>query len=465
MKQRTQRTGTRRPPPPGRRGGTRFTRLQNGRDPLLADKLALLMKRWAHQPVALVTEVLGARPDPWQCDVLDAVTEFDNVAVRACHGVGKTALLAWVVIWFTVTRPSAKVPTTAPTFNKQVRDVLWAEIHKWWRSGQQPGDPAARWLLGRFDLTQTRLQAREAPTEWFAAGIASSQPLNIEGYHSEHLLAVFDEAKGIGPAIWDAVQGMRTTQEAKMLVASTPGGPHGEFFKVFTKHRATWKSLFVIHPEPLRATLARPEAADHSRGGTYYSKRVRPQWVEDRRQEWGEDNPAYVARVIGDFPTAADDFLIPYAWLSDAEEREDGYPGDLTVVACDVARYGRDRTVILAGRGGVIAYAETIASTPAESLSPTATAENIGSNPRQPRYRSVDATADACRRVAEKVGAGVIVIDETGWVAEWWISSGGRAACLWCRSASALRPPTGQRPRNNGRAANASTSCPLGTST
>jgi hypothetical protein len=141
---------------------------------------------------------------------------------------------------------------------------------------------------------------------------------------------------------------------------------------------------------------------------------VRPEWIHERAEEWGVDSPAYIARVIGDFPTVEGDVLIPYSWLSEAEDRDEGVAGDLGVVSCDVARYGRDRTILFAGRGGTVNYGESIARTPAESHSPDATDANIGANPRQPRYRSVDATADSCRRVRQITGGDVIVVDDTG---------------------------------------------------
>ncbi len=384
-----------------------------------AEAFAQCLDHWQGHPVAYVIQVLGLQPDPWQCDVLDALMVEENVALRACHGVGKTALLAWTILWFTTTRPFPKVPTTAPTFNKQVRDILWAEVHKWWRIGQW----RVPTLTGSFELGKTRLQHALHPEEWFAVGIASSLPINMEGYHSAHLLAIFDEAKGIGKATWEAVHGMRTTQEAKLLAASTPGGPLGEFFHVFTRYRETWKSLFVIHPRALQATLRRPEVpyweagrtqADAAKGGTYYSDRVRPEWIHERALEWGTDSPVYTARCIGDFPAIAGDVLIPYTWLSEAEDREEGASGPIWV-SCDVARHGRDRTVALVGRGGTLLHCETIARTPQESTPAQEIAEHgIGDDPRHPRYRGVDVTVDLLQRLRRQFDADGIIVDDTG---------------------------------------------------
>jgi hypothetical protein len=249
---------------------------------------------------------------------------------------------------------------------------------------------------------------------WFAVGIPSSQPINIEGYHATHLLAVFDEAKSIKKAVWDAIHGMRTTQEAKLFCASTPGGPSGEFYKVFTQYRTTWKNLFIIHPEALRPILKRKEAPNYSASGTYYSTRVRAEWVNERRDEWGADSPVFIARVIGDFPQVAGDVLIPYGWIVEAEERDEAIVG-AAVVSCDVARFGRDRTVILAGEGGKLHYGETIARTAEETTAEEIRTVGVGDDPRHPRYRAIDITADACQRVRRQLSPDAwIVVDDTG---------------------------------------------------
>lgn len=371
--------------------------------------LAEILLHWRHHPTDFVLQALGAEPDPWQCDVMDAVAEEDNVAVRACHGVGKTALLAWIIQWFTVTRPYSRVPSTAPTYNRQVKDVLWAEIRYWWDKGKQ----VSPWLFNDFHISTTRLQHREHWKTWFALGVASSTPFNAEGFHSQHLLAVIDEAKAVRKPFWESVAGMRTTQEAKLVVASTPGGPLGEFFKVFTEYRETWKSTFVIHPIQLRETLKRHEAPPYSKFGTKYSSRVRDQFLENSRLEWGVNSPAYIARCIGDFPSTADDVLIPYHWVVESFERDTGGGGG-RVVACDVARYGRDRTVVLGGEGGNIVRGKTIARTIEETTAPEGRDLDSGVSEAKRFARSTVVTADACQALRAEIGADIIVIDDTG---------------------------------------------------
>lgn len=403
-----------------------------------AAKLEALLKRWLDYPPLFVTEAIGALPDPWQCDALDALYDedpgeeevdafaIDNVAIRACHGVGKTAWESWAIMHYLMLHKGAIVPTTAPTFNKQVRDVLWGTgIHVWYESMRRRA--LGRWLADQFDLTTVRLAAKSSPATWFSVGIASSKPINMEGYHGPHVMAVFDEAKGIQKPTWDAVQGMRTTQRAKLIVASTPGGPSGEFFRVFTSYRSTWKKLFVIHPLALKGMLRRPEAVgkDPETGkavkgafathGTYYSDRVTKEWIQTREKEWGTGSPVFTARAIGDFPELLEDVLIQFSWFTLAESKEDGAQGDETWVALDVARYGQDRTVGLVGRGATLLHGETIARTPEQSTAQEAHAPGaIGDDPKRPLYRSIPATGDFAIRLRSQYGARGIIVDDTG---------------------------------------------------
>src|SRR5690348_3619215 len=89
-----------------------------------------LIERIRRDPVWFSREILGF--DPWskQREILESVRDNEATAVRSCHGIGKTATAAEVVLWFLAAfGPEALVVTTAPTW-RQVRDLLWREIRK-----------------------------------------------------------------------------------------------------------------------------------------------------------------------------------------------------------------------------------------------------------------------------------------------------------------------------------------------
>ena len=89
-----------------------------------------LLLKWASEPVAFVEEALGATPEKWQAEVLNNIIKHDRIAVRSGHGVGKSALLAWIILWWMVTRYPQKIACTAPSAH-QLSDVLWGEVSYW----------------------------------------------------------------------------------------------------------------------------------------------------------------------------------------------------------------------------------------------------------------------------------------------------------------------------------------------
>ena len=63
-----------------------------------------------NSPLIFVRDVLGATPEPWQAEALEAVGRHDRVSIRSGHGVGKTTLEAWLILWFLLTRKNCKIP-------------------------------------------------------------------------------------------------------------------------------------------------------------------------------------------------------------------------------------------------------------------------------------------------------------------------------------------------------------------
>jgi hypothetical protein len=88
-------------------------------------------------PLLFVTDVLGAKPEPWQAAALDVVGQHNRVSIRSGHGVGKTTLEAWLNLWFILTHKNCKIPVAANS-QDQLRDTIWPEIGKWHRQLPDP---------------------------------------------------------------------------------------------------------------------------------------------------------------------------------------------------------------------------------------------------------------------------------------------------------------------------------------
>ena len=274
--------------------------------------------RYAADPVAFITEVLG--DDPWelQRQIANGLATSRRVTVRSCNGAGKTWLAARLVLWFLFTRPNSTVVTTAPTWH-QVRNLLWRGVRAAHLQAKLPGD---------CNQTELNLAA-----EWFAAGLSTDEPERFQGFHGAEggILFIADEASGIEEAIYEAGAGFLTKPDSYVLLIGNPNTPAGYFFE--THRQAGW----------LKFKISALDVPEHL---------VSREWIEQRREEWGEDSPAYRVRVLGEFPETGDNTLIGLGDASAAQARTFELTGAVEIVlGADIARFGDDESVAYVRRG------------------------------------------------------------------------------------------------------------------
>lgn len=293
--------------------------------PAVADSLAELLADWAEDPLLFVTEALGATPEPWQAEALQALPQRKRLAIRSGHGIGKSALLAWLVIWFGVTRQDGKIPVTAPT-SHQLEDILLAEVRKWLDRMRARG---WEWIVKQATLTQ---EAIRFPSGTFAAlrTATKDRPEALQGFHSEHLLFLLDEASGIDDVIFEVAGGALSTPNAMVVMTGNPTRTSGYFYSAFHRQREYWHCMHV----PCTA-----------------SSQVAKQYIEQTAQEHGIDSNVYRVRVLGEFPLEEDSVLIPLHLVEAALGREVARQHLMPVWGLDVARFGSDDSALAKRQG------------------------------------------------------------------------------------------------------------------
>jgi len=301
---------------------------------LLAEQSATFLQAKA-EPLFFVREIIGIEPWPYQADILVDLGEFPQVAAHTGHGVGKTALGAWALLWFMFTRNESKVITTAPTW-RQVSDLLWSEVHKWNRRM----DLSKMGWVFPYKLLDVRLEIEQ---EWYAVGESTDEPEKIEGYHAPSILYIVDESKAVPDKIFDAMAGGMSSAEAKMLMLSTPPSDvTGKFYRVCG--RKAEKNQWRIHH-------VNAEDVAINTGG----KQVSHAWIKGRKAVWGEDSWLYKIRVQGLLIEVSEDRLIPPGWVERAMELKlTPVKKAKRVLSVDPARYGSDRTIICLREGNKI---------------------------------------------------------------------------------------------------------------
>src|SRR5688572_12123579 len=165
-----------------------------------ADKIRL----WREKPPGFVREVFGVTPDPWQDKVLEAFPHQPRMAMKACAGPGKTALLSWLCWNFLVTRPHPKIAATAIS-GENLRDNLWTEMSKWQHKSML--------LMDQFEWQAERIFLKSSPQTWWMSArrwsksaTPDQQGNTMRGLHDDYVMAVLDESGGIPQAVMTTVE-------------------------------------------------------------------------------------------------------------------------------------------------------------------------------------------------------------------------------------------------------------------
>lgn len=294
-------------------------------------------------------------PRAWQRRTLRRLTTFikDNKgrmtageeleamrrAVSSGRGVGKSALVSWLVIWMLSTRIGSSVIVSANS-EKQLRGVTWGELTKWvamainshWWEPTATSLSPANWLTALVER-----DLKKGTRYWGAEGKLWSEE-NPDAYAGAHnmdgMMVIFDEASGIPDSIWSVAAGFFTENipDRYWLAFSNGRRCTGYFFEaVDGQKRAFWES------EKIDARLV--EGTD---------KTIYKQIIE----EFGEDSDEARVEVYGDFPKSEQDQFIAPHLVDDAMKREPWRDTTAPVViGVDPARGGADSTVIVVRAG------------------------------------------------------------------------------------------------------------------
>lgn len=279
-------------------------------------------------------------PDKWHLELFKQLTEHvtGNMArkdagldlepwasaIVSGHGVGKSAVVAWLIQWLMATRYNCRGAVTANT-ESQLEKKTWPELAKWhsmfiakhwfvWTSTQYyyalcPPEERKNYCIDAIPWSEER-------TEGFA------------GLHNETsaVVVIFDEASAIADKLWEVAEGAMTDGEPFMFAFGNGTRPYGRFYECFNKFREFWRKFHV-----------------DSRFVRITNKLVLQKIID----KYGEDSDEARVRVKGQFPKGSANGYIKAEETDIAIHRELVPDFDAPLIlAVDVARYGDDKTVL-----------------------------------------------------------------------------------------------------------------------
>ena len=281
---------------------------------------------------------LSPGPEPWQTDLLMAISkglltpqEAIQIATTSGHGVGKSALVSWIILWAMSTLEDTVGVVTANT-ETQLRTKTWVQLAKWFRLfvGNELFRMTATAIFSRDPAHERTWRVDQVP--WSVNNMEAFAGLHNQG---KRILVVFDEASGIEDAIWETTEGALTDQNTQILwlVFGNPTRNKGRFRECFPGGRFghRWKHYRV-----------------DSRQVSFTNKVQIDRWIQD----YGEDHDFVRVRVKGIFPRIDAESFIPYDLARSAVGRAIELPlGFPVVLGVDVGRFGDDPSVIYPRKG------------------------------------------------------------------------------------------------------------------
>lgn len=276
-------------------------------------------------------------PDKWQTkrleslrDALQSGEAWHHVvqqATAAGHGVGKSCLVAWVILWAMCTFPDTRGVVTANTEN-QLRTKTFAEVAKWhalciFKS----------WFTCSAMSIASRQKGHEKTWRFDAIPWSEAKPEGFAGLHNagSRIVVIFDEASAISETIWEVTEGALTDKNTQIfwLCFGNPTRSSGRFFDCFHRFRHRWDTMHV-----------------DGRDAAGTDKQKIAEWLAD----YGEDSDFFKVRVRGVFPDSSDTQFIARSIVDAAGSRELShvdYTRMVAIIGLDVARFGTDASVMV----------------------------------------------------------------------------------------------------------------------
>lgn len=198
-----------------------------------------------------------------------------RISIVSGHGIGKSTLLSWLILWFLFVHPEAQVACTSPS-KEQMYDVLWKELKKWI-------DRMLPEMAAMYVWESSHIRMKEDPNVWFARAKTSSKENTeaLAGVHADWVLIAVDEASGVEEPIFETMEGALTSGNILVFLISNGTRSLGYFYDTHHKDAERWQNFSFSSLD---------------------SPRVDQKYVDGIVSKYGTDSVQYAIRVLGEFP-------------------------------------------------------------------------------------------------------------------------------------------------------------------
>lgn len=301
-----------------------------------------VLTEYQGRPVEFLREVLGwerlSRDQIRMAE--DAVSGASELSYSSGNGVGKSHILVGLAWYFFACFHDCLI-SFGSSVDRQVRITLWAGFRRAWRTapvrlGECPGKSHQR---GHSSPDDRR----------FIFGASPKTKEDVMGTRSPGWnVVLLDESPGIPDDVNTGYENLLTGVRSLKINSGNPTRDSGWFREKFrrTSSKAITRSISCL------------DTINVQEGREVIPGLVSREWVDLKREQWGEDDPRWIVHVLGRFLEGDETRIFPDDYLAQAWDLAARVnPEILLSVGIDIASgasVGGDRAVVYMARGLVV---------------------------------------------------------------------------------------------------------------
>lgn len=306
-----------------------------------------LITNWKSHPESYCKNVLGLK-QTWELQddlfrvIPTAIKEHKPIYIGSGHSLGKDYICAAISLWFLHTYKPSIVVQTAPT-DRQVKKIMWADTLTHWKNKKMD--------LGGVPYTNPYLEIEK--DNWYLIGFTTKDTGaskeagggKFQGFHSPNICVIASEAQAIEDVTYDQIDGITTSENVLIIYIGNPTRAKGQFARGLRDKTNNIVFNFSCLENP-----------NYKERRTVIPGLCSYEWVEDKRRKWGENDPRWFGRVLGQIPPVSVNRVLSDRDIEQMKERH-GFLAQYSFnagVSLDPAGEGVDYNEFVAGKGGEV---------------------------------------------------------------------------------------------------------------
>ncbi len=252
------------------------------------------VRRWLRDPVEFVRDEFKVEPHLWQAQALRLLPISLRLALSACKGPGKTAVLAWAGWWILACHENAQGGALAIT-QDNLKTNLWKELAYWYEK--------SAFLKMSFEFNAKSITSKLFPRTWklearsFAQTASENdQASTLAGLHGPFPFWLLDEIGDMPIGVIGAAKGIFYVQGQRGWIVAA-GNP--------TSHDGALYHCVHVEPEQWEVIHITGDPDDPNRSPNINIEQARLEIAA-----LGRDNPWVLVNILGKFPPQGSNQLL-----------------------------------------------------------------------------------------------------------------------------------------------------------